>query len=411
MHRRTFVSLAVSTLSSTAYGCGGNTEDKSPEKTNCDSAVPYRGTALHPPVAEAVFAAIPPNLDSEPDKSLSTRLDAAIDDILKKTKTAGITAAVGIPSQGIWHTSRGLSSTEPPTPVDDTSLFHFASAGKAFTAVVIQQLVAEGKLRYVDPLAKWFSDFPNAKAITIEHLLNHTSGIYSFNSDETASGTKEYTAPDAAIQIARKHGNLFCPGAYWSYSNTGYVLLGRIVEMADGKPFHEVVQTRIIAPLGLKHTVTLAPRQKLEKLVTPHIGGKPVRDYDLTTPYAAGNIVGRADDQIRFWHALLSGKLIGKAAVRESCTRLHPMFSADSGLLYGRGVMLYEFTDGGRKSNWIGHSGGMPFLKAVAAYDTSAKVFVAAAINSDVSAEATANKLLKEVALHRATTLEPGAKP
>ncbi|MBC8135892.1 MAG: beta-lactamase family protein [Fibrella sp.] len=410
MHRRTFVSLAVSTLSSAAYGCGGSSENESPEKTDCDDAVPYRGTALHPPVVEEVFVSIAPDLRGEPDKNLSARLDAAIDDILKKTKAPGITAAVGIPGQGIWYVSRGLAITDPPTPIEDASLFHFASAGKAFTAAVIMQLVREGKLRYEDPLAKWFRDFPNAKAITVEHLLTHTSGIYSFNSGDSPSGRKEYTAPDAAIQIARKHGNLFCPGAYWNYSNTGYTFLGKIVEIMDGKPFHEAVQTRIITPLGLKHTVALAPRQKLEKLATGHIGGKPARDFDLTTPYAAGNIVGRADDQVRFWHAFLSGGLVGTNAITESFKHLYPMFADGSGLFYGRGVMLYEFSDKGHKNNWLGHSGGMPFLKAVAAYDISTKVFVAAAINGDVSAEATANALLKEVALYRDSARKSGAK-
>lgn len=410
MHRRTFVSLALTTLSPAAHGSGGGSDDKLTEKTDCDTAVPYRGTALHPPVTAEVFVAIPRELGGEPDKDLSARLDATVDGILKRTKAPGMTAAVGIPGQGVWHVSRGLAMTDPPTPVDDTSLFHFASAGKAFTAVAILQLVREGKLRYDDPLAKWFADFPNAKAITIEHLLTHTSGIYSFNSDPATAGKKEYTAPDAAIRIARKHGNLFCPGAYWNYSNTGYTFLGQIVERIDGKPFHEAVRARIIAPLGLKHTVALAPRQKLANLATGHIGGKPARDFDLTTPYAAGIIAGRADDQVRFWHAFLTGKLTGSTAVHQACARLYPMFAADSGLFYGRGVMLYEIADAGRKSNWLGHSGGMPFLKAVAAYDISAKVFVAAAINGDVSAEATANALLREVASYSGGAQKSGAK-
>ena len=106
--------------------------------------------------------------------------------------------------------------------------FWFASDGKAFTAVVVQQLVEEGKLKFDDKLARWFPDYPNARVITIDHPLTHTSGIYSFQADSGLLRAKPgYKTPEELIAVALTHGNAFCPGEYWSYSNTGYVMLKR----------------------------------------------------------------------------------------------------------------------------------------------------------------------------------------
>jgi D-alanyl-D-alanine carboxypeptidase len=132
--------------------------------------------------------------------------------------------------------------------------------GKAFTAAVVMQLIEEGKLSYSDPLARWFPDFPNAGAITVDHLLTHTSGAFSFNTDLKFRKKKGYTPPDELIRIAARHGNALCPGERWSYTNTGYVLLARIVEKIEGLPFHQVVTRRVIDRLGLRGGTSPASR-------------------------------------------------------------------------------------------------------------------------------------------------------
>lgn len=360
----------------------------------CQSAVPYAGAPLHAKIAAEVFPKPGQDFSGALDPALVKSLEEAVDWVLKNTKAPGITAAVAIPGQGLWTASRGLLRTEPPAPLPEEHYFHWASAGKAFTAAVVMRLVEEGKLGYDDKLVKWFPKFPNAKVITIDHLLTHTNGIYSFNHDEKLR-RKGHVTPEEAIRTAEKHGNGFCPGERWYYSNTGYVLLGNIVEKVEGRPFHEVVTEKIIKPLGLTRTIALAPRQDLKGLAVGHAGGKPDLEFEPTTPFSAGNIASTAKDMVTFWSALLSGRIVGPEAVRQAFDRLYPMFDSP-GLFYGRGVMLAEFDDEGRNV-WLSHSGGTPGLKSVAAYDTGAGVFVAVALNGDVSAEASANKLLKEV--------------
>lgn len=362
----------------------------------CSSAVAYLGPPLHAPPDSSAFAGLDAPLAGAFDDSLAARLDEALDGILAKTAAPGITAAVGIPGRGLWSASRGVAKLEPRTPFAARPLFYWASVGKAFTAAVVMQLVEEGKLDYDDPLARWFPEFPNAGAITVDHLLTHTGGVFSFNQDLPFRRRRGYTAPAELIRIAARHGNATCPGERWAYSNTGYVLLARIVEQVEGHPFHATVTRRVLAPLGLAHTLALAPEQRPPGLATGHAGGKPDPDFEPSMPFGAGIIVASADDMVRFWQAMLGGRAVGAATLRGAYDRLYPMI--DPGTYYGRGVMLIEFRDReGTSHQWLGHGGGTRSARAVIAYDPRSRVFVAVAINGDVSVEAAAHRLLEVV--------------
>ena len=259
------------------------------------------------------------------------------------------------------------------------------------------QYVEEGRLSLNDRVIRWFQEYPNATAITIDHLLSHTSGIYSFQNDPGMQERLGYHSPEELIEIARAHGNGFCPGEYWSYSNTGYVMLGRIIEQLEGRPFHEVLTLRLIQRLGLKHTRALVPRGEMIGVARPHPStsqGRGAEGSVPTTPYAAGDVVSTAADMVEFWHALLGGKILKPETVRDQFQRLYPMF--DRGTYYGKGVMLYDVPDkDGKRLIWLGHSGGALGSKAMVAYLVDAHAFVAVALNNDGSAEAVANLLLK----------------
>ena len=366
----------------------------------CRSAAAYRGAPLHPPLPASSLAGAAGDFDTPLDDALCAALEKDIEWILANTSAPGITAAVGMPDRGMWSTSRGLAITSPETPLAKTSYFHWASVGKAFTAVVVMQLAEEGKIAYADSLAKWSPDLPNAQAITIDHLLTHTSGLFSFNADLKFRGQLRYHSPQELIDIAARHGCAFCPGENWNYSNTGYVLLARIIEEIEGLALNEVIDRRILQPLRLEETIALAPKQHPAGLVVGHVQKKPDSQFEPTTPFGAGIIAGSARDMVRFWQALLAGELVPQATVVEAYARLYPMFQQPT--YYGRGVMLYELPAGAAKRTWLGHSGGTPGMKTVVAYEPQSRIFVAVALNGDASAEACANKLLQTVTQFRA---------
>lgn len=373
----------------------------------CSQAQPYHGPALRGPVALpsteelAVFPVgkFPPALEEN--------LSAALALAHSKTQAPVITAAVAVPGGGFWSATRTLD----PLAVAPEYLY-WASAGKAFTSVLIHQLIEEGKLTLTTPIARWFPDYPNAEVITIEHLLTHTSGIFSFNHDLKFRAQARSHTPAELIAFAKKHGNSFCPGELWSYSNTGFLMLGIIVEKLDGCSYADAVDARIVRRLGLAHTKALTSITDRAEIAQPHptdpVETKVAVAFNL--PYGAGCIVASAEDMVRFWHGLLAGKLLSPATVTGMFSTLYPMFDQRVSF-YGRGVMVSDIPDQ-FADVWIGHSGGTPGIKAEIIYSQKTHAFVAVALTSDGSAQSTVNLLLKTLRGEPLPSSEPtGAKP
>ncbi len=341
----------------------------------CSNRLPYQGK---PPYTKPIELP-PPDIalgGPFPD-AIKERLAQAAAEGAQLTKAPAIAIAIA--------DERGFY--ERPTE----KLLYWASVGKAFTATVVLQLVEEGKLGLDDPLSKWFPEFPNARSITIDDLLVHTAGVFSANEDLMARKEPRYRTPRESIAIAARHGAMFCPGQNWRYSNTGYTMLGEILARVDGRAYADAVRKRILDRLGLTHIRVVTPddlQSDVAKL-TPSDGSSPI--MNPAWGEAAGSIVASAGDMLRFWHALLTGKLLSTEATARRFARLYPMF--DNGTFYGQGVMAYD-APGVR---WLGHSGGTPGAKAVVAYSPSDRVFVAVALNTDGPAEAVANRMLQRL--------------
>jgi D-alanyl-D-alanine carboxypeptidase len=263
-------------------------------------------------------------------------------------------------------------------------MFQAASTTKTFTATVVMQLVREGRLRLDQTLETWFPDAPNTAVTTIEQLLRHTSGLVSFNA--LPSWTLDYRTPREAIALATAEPPQFCPGANWAYTNTGYAMLGVIIERLEEKPLHEVFAARLIGPLGLEHT-TLRWRDDAAPVVSGHVGGRPVDVPDgYATPFAAGGLASTAEDLVTFWHALLGGRVLPGETVRTMFLAMSPMPPTGQ-MFYGRGVQFYDIADG--PGVMLGHSGGITGFTSIVAYVAADDLYVSVIFNEQqVPAEA-----------------------
>jgi CubicO group peptidase (beta-lactamase class C family) len=171
----------------------------------------------------------------------------------------------------------GVTDIRTHTPIGAETNFRLASLTKQFTATAIMLLVHDGKLHYDDRLTDVFPDFPAyGKAITIRNLLNHTSGLKDYEdlmpSQDNVPENKLDQIQDSgvlALMEKQKEGK-FAPGTHWAYSNSGYVLLGLVVEKVSGKSFGDFLRDRIFAPLHMDHTVVY---QKGENEVTQRAYG------------------------------------------------------------------------------------------------------------------------------------------
>ncbi|MBO9544481.1 serine hydrolase domain-containing protein [Caulobacter sp.] len=348
----------------------------------CKSAVTYAGPPLHAPVAPPLLGAVP---KASLDPETVARLEAGFLQAKAATKAPTMTAAVLVPGKGAWEKTD--SGDQPP-------MLFWASAGKSLIAVVTLQLVEAGKLKLEDPIGKYVAGVPNGDVVTIRDLLAHTGGLFSANEDLKARAEHRAHSLDEDVKIIARHGAFSCPGERWRYSNTGYALLGKVIETVDGQPWQASVEARIIKPLGLMSLRVLADGDKAEdvaKLVS-------AKEAPIEPAWAgpAGPAVGSAGDMARVWAALLGGKLLKQESVQAMFGKLYPMF--DAGSFYGLGAMAVEVPDAdGTKSLWLGHLGGTPGASAVVAYSVKDGVIVAAALTGDGSAAATANLLLRQV--------------
>lgn len=367
---RTFVPLL---FLSHLFGQPAAAADYKP--VTCKAAAPYAGAPRHAAIS---FDAPPPHGHAIDPAALDTAASAA----LTKTGTPTASLAVAQGDAAPWLREHGIAPDRP--------LHFWASAGKTFIAVAILQLVDEGKLSLDDRASRWFTGLPNGDAITIRHLLEHRSGLFSTNEDPKVRESRRAYSIDEMIRIAARHGAMFCPGANWRYSNTGYALLGEIVARVDGRPWPEAVTARMITPLGLKHMRVLDPGEAAAD--TALLQSSHEAPINPSWAGAAGAIVGRADDMVRFWQALLAGQLLKPATLRLMFADLYPMF--DKGTYYGLGVMLFEVPrDDGTSAIWIGHSGGTPGANAVVAHEPATGRFAATAITGDGQAPPFVNLL------------------
>ena len=164
--------------------------------------------------------------------------------------------------QVVYLGVRGVADLQAGRPIDGRTAFRLASVTKQFTAAAVMLLVRDGKLRYEDSLTGLFPEFPvYGRDITVRHLLNHTSGLPDYEDlmppADPARPVEESQIDDRGVLrlLEAQPAGLFRPGALWRYSNSGYVLLGLIVEKVSGLPFPEFLHDRIFVPLKMDNTV------------------------------------------------------------------------------------------------------------------------------------------------------------
>ena len=252
---------------------------------------------------------------------------------------------------GTWKLASGVAELGATQPVDAAGWFRIGSVTKTFTATVVLQLAGEGRLGLDDTVQRWVPGaVPGAAEITVRQLLSHTSGLYNYTRDLTTEGILRDRlrrwSPHEIVMHAGRQAPEFQPGASRAYNNTGYVLLGMVIEQVTGCPYGEQIVRRILYPLELRHTLI----GDSELLPEPHahgylaVRGKPVdiTVYNPSQAGAAGGMVSTAADLNRFFSALLTGALLRTGELRELQTTIA---TGTPGVESGLGVTRYDLPD------------------------------------------------------------------
>lgn len=329
----------------------------------------------------------------------------------------GMVGALGEVSDGSVRIDArsGVARVGSTEPLAFDSRFRMGSNTKTFVAVVMLQLVQEGKIRLDDTVDHWLPGVVSGNGndgtqITIRNLLQHTTGIFDYTNALLAGLTPEtfeqlrfeHFDPDQLVAIAMAHSPSFAPGAGWSYSNTNYILAGMIIKKVTGRVWSAEVHARILAPLGMAQT--FAPGDWTD-LPAPHADGYqtftadgPLVDVTLanyTLADAAGALVTTTRDLTRFWRALQSGKLLGPAAMADMHTTVDAteLQAVIPGVRYGLGILSVPTSCGGSYWGHLGDAFGFSTRNGVS--EDGARVVVVSQTTT-VASEAVALQLLHD---------------
>jgi CubicO group peptidase (beta-lactamase class C family) len=276
-----------------------------------------------------------------PETAIAAKIDALFSG-LSSSDAPGFAVLVRKDGHTVFERGYGLRDLRTKAKIDARTNFRLASFTKQFTAMAIMLLVHDGKLRYDETLTEIFPDFPEyGKTITVRNLLNHTSGLPDYedlmDAVEKTKGpiwTLEKQIQDEEVLelLKREKAGKFAPGTSWSYSNSGYVVLGLVVAKVSGESYGEFLHQRVFAPLKMNHTIVF--QKEKNKVVNrafghtgyimTHGGQKPIFSDTDQSPTSAtlgdGGIYSNLEDLAKWDDALQNHTLLSEKEFQPAIT-------------------------------------------------------------------------------------------
>lgn len=314
-----------------------------------------------------------------PDSPLAAAVDAVAAKALADKSVSGF--AVGVVENGRVRLARGygFADLETRTPVTERTVFRIGSITKEFTAAAILLLAERGRLSIDDPLAKYVPNFPRASEVTLRQLLTHTSGIHNYTelADFFPAISPRDLSGDAMIAVIAGARPVydFEPGTKWNYSNSGFFLLGLIIEKVSGQSYSQFVQTNLTGPLGLTQTkpddlAEIVPNraQGYERAPGSPTGFANTGHISMSVAAAAGAIRSTVGDLARWHAALLGGRVLKPASLAlmtapgrlkdgRLASAARPATPGEAGPPSDYGFGIATSRRGGRRS--VGHGGSI----------------------------------------------------
>ncbi|WP_181444194.1 serine hydrolase domain-containing protein [Pseudoxanthomonas sp. z9] len=286
----------------------------------------------------------------------------------------------------LYRGARGRASIELDVPLNADQVFRMGSITKQMAAAGLLTLVEQGKLSLDDPLSKFLPDYPGGGNVSVRMLLNHTSGIKSYTG---IPGVMEgpIMQDRTTAQMIETFKDLkpdFAPGQGYAYNNSGYVLVGAVIEKASGQPWHAYLKQALFEPLGMRHTgYGLESAGVIAGMVQGYTGepGHPAKAgyLSMTQPHAAGALVTTVDDLLRWNRALHEGKVLKDATYRQMVTPVGKAIDAG----YGFGIQSLAL----RGQPMLEHGGGIHGFATRLLYLPGSDITVAVLQNTDSPAE------------------------
>ena len=283
----------------------------------------------------------------------------------------------------LYRGACGSANLELGVPLSADQVFRIGSVTKQFAAAAAFKLAEAGKLSLDDPLTKFVPGYPGGDKVSVRMLLNHTSGIRSYTDIPgvmEGPQIKLDLTTAALIDSFKAEKPDFAPGEGWHYNNSGYVLLGAVIEAASGKPWHVYLDETFFKPLGMHHT---RYGNQQDRVIPGHVDGYSRKDdawaragyLSMTQPHAAGALVSTVDDLLKWNRALHEGKVLQDASYRAMITPVGKAVDSNYGFGISTGTL--------RGVPQLQHGGGIHGFSSYLLYIPGSDVSAAVLYNAD----------------------------
>lgn len=313
------------------------------------------------------------------------RVDSLVHAYMADSHAPGVSVAVVHGRDTLVMKGFGLADLASHRPATPATIYEIGSNTKQFTAAAIMRLSEQHKLSIDDELSKYLPQIPlHGNRVTIRQLLTHTSGFPSYTDVEAwkAHWAEELT-PDSIIGFVAKDTFDFAPGTRFKYDNSGYILLGMVIEKVSGEPYAKYLEREFFEPLGLTHT-SYCPSHPTDPAFASGYSKKddgvvPHEYLSMTQPYAAGSLCSTVGDFVKWQRDLASGTVVSP----ESFTQMSTAGTLNNGehTHYGFGLAPGDVL--GHKD--VAHSGGIPGFTTMAFYFPDDTLNVVVFSNYDLS--------------------------
>jgi CubicO group peptidase (beta-lactamase class C family) len=323
------------------------------------------------------------------------QVDAGVADVLQRTGSPSASVAVVVDDKIVLAKAYGMARLDPPLPATADTRYGIGSISKEFTAAAILILQSEGKLSLDDHVSRWFPDLTDADKITVRQILSHTAGYQDFYAEDyTLTPMQKPTTPEAIMAGWAKKPLDFKPGEDWQYSNTGYVIAGRIVEKVSGEGLFAFLKQHIFTPLHMDGAVD----NDSKRIEAPDAAGytraalgpvRPVIPEGQGWMYGAGELAMPARDVAKWDISEIDKSLLPAKAYEEQVKTVKLISGKDTGYAMG----LFVSKPGGR--TLYEHSGEIAgFVSENRIYpDEKAAVVVLTNIEANGAADMIADRI------------------
>ena len=315
-------------------------------------------------------------------QGLSQKIDSLVQAEIKDKNGPGSVFMVAKKGKIIYQNAFGKANLELDVPLTIDYVFQIGSMTKQFTAVAIMMLQEQGKLNTNDLLSKYIPDFPSGDKITIHHLLTHTSGIKDFTKMKTIRdiAQKEMT-PKMMVDFFKNEPVDFLPGEKFDYNNSGYVVLGYLIELISGDTYEDFIEKNIFQKINMNQSCYTSDRQIISKRAYGYqkkengYVNKTIINYSV--PFASGAIMSTLNDMLIWQNALSNHVLLNK----ENTNKLFNVYRLNNGeaLNYGYGWHLRNINNIPTRE----HGGSIFGFKSMGVYVPSEDIYVVGFTNCD----------------------------